>query len=550
MLINITEKLQGTKPIDLMISNGKVFNVFTMEFMEVNILIDKGMIIGFGEADAKEIVNANGKYIIPGLIDSHMHIESTMLRPVEYSKVALANGVTTVFADCHEVANVLGTDGIDFMLCETERALIDINVMLPSSVPCSKINNDNNQLLAADLEPYYSDPFVYGLAEVMDYSRVHSADADYTKKIKDCMRRNLTVDGHMAGLTPIEVDLLRNHGISTDHECETKEELLERISRGVNVFIREGSAAKNFTELMEAVTLYNHNMISFCTDDISIVDLVEKGSINNIIRKGLKQGYNLEMLIKMATYNAARAYNLRDKGAIAPGYIADLLIVDDFEQFIISKVFKDGLDMSSAIDYMSIDSEIKTDAVFNSLNINIDEQQIDLIPSLDIAIEVSNGSLVTGKHNVNESEKADLNKIVVINRYGKADYFVAYVKGIDVGNRVIASTISHDYHNLVLIGKNDDQIREMIRQIKLTDGGVYTLVDDQFNHCKLDIAGLMSNQTIDETYNSFKRILNDVDDIDFDEPFLAMSFLTLDVIPYLKITDKGLFDFESHQLLN
>lgn len=550
MLINITEKLQGTKPIDLMISNGKVFNVFTMEFMEVNILIDKGMIIGFGEADAKEIVNAKGKYIIPGLIDSHMHIESTMLRPVEYSKVALANGVTTVFADCHEVANVLGTDGIDFMLCETERALMDINVMLPSSVPCSKISNDNNQLLAADLEPYYSDPFVYGLAEVMDYSRVHAADADYTKKIKDCMRRNLTVDGHMAGLTPTEVDLLRDHGVSTDHECETKEELLERISRGVNVFIREGSAAKNFTELMEAVTVHNHNMISFCTDDISIVDLVEKGSINNIIRKGLKQGYNLEMLIKMATYNAARAYNLRDKGAIAPGYIADLLIVDDFEQFIINKVFKDGQDMSSAIDYMSIDSEIKTDSVFNSLNINIDEQQIDLSPSLDIAIEVSNGSLVTGKHNVTENEKTSLNKIVVINRYGKADYFVAYVKGIDVGNRVIASSISHDYHNLVLIGKNDDQIREMIRQIKLTDGGVYTLLDDQFKHCKLDVAGLMSNQTIDVTYNSFKQILNDVDDIDFDEPFLAMSFLTLDVIPYLKITDKGLFDFETHQLLN
>lgn len=550
MLINITEKLQGKKEVDILITNGKVFNVFTMEFMEVDILIDKGMIIGFGHGVAKEVINASGKYIIPGLIDSHMHIESTMLRPIEYSKVALANGVTTAFADCHEIANVLGSDGIDFMLCEAERAHIDLNMMLPSSVPCSKISNDNTELKAADIAPYYDDPFVYGLAEVMDYSRVEDNDLDYTKKIKDCIRRNLTVDGHMAGLTTKQVDLLRNHGVSNDHECETAQDLLERITRGVNVFIREGSAAKNFTELMEAVTIENNSMISFCSDDISIVDLVEKGSINNIIRIGIKQGYDPKLLIKMATYNAARAYNLRDKGAIAPGYVADLLLIDDIEEFSIKNVFKDGIEMSEKIDFMKIESKVKKDEVFKAININVDVEKLNLKPKHNIAIEMINGSLVTGKHYMNPGEEETLNKIIVINRYGKKDYFVGYIKGMDLGEEVIASTVSHDYHNIVVIGKDDAKLKKMISHLKKTKGGIFATTNNQIINCELEIAGLMSNQTIDRTYNNFKQLLSTVENSEIEEPFLAMSFMTLDVIPHLKITDRGLFDFESHCLIN
>ncbi len=549
MLINITGKLKGEVPIDLMITNAKVFNVFTMEFMEVDVLIDKGMIIGFGSANAKEIINATGKYLIPGLIDSHMHIESTMLSPIEYSKVALANGVTTVFADCHEVANALGTDGIDFMLCEVERALMDINVMLPSSVPCSMISNGNNEINASDLIPYYSHPFVYGLAEVMDYSRVEATDKDYVQKIKDSKRRNLTVDGHMAGLQPGEVDLLRVYGVSTDHECETKQDLIDRISRGVNVHIREGSAAKNFTELMSAVNLSNNGMISFCTDDVSIVDLIEKGSINHIIRKGISEGYAPELLIKMATINAARAYNLTDKGAIAPGHVADLLILDDIESFTINKVIKDGLEMNSQLDFTTLQEQVENENVFDAVSIVVDEDEIDLRPKHNLAIDVKNGSLVTGKEIVSAKEATHLSKIVVINRYGKDDYFVSYVKGFDLEDGVIASTISHDYHNLVLIGRNDDEIRKMIKFIKTTQGGIYTLFNDKFNHCKLEIAGLMSNETINDTYISFKSLLKQTEFLGVSEPFLAMSFLTLDVIPYLKITDKGLYDFETHSLI-
>ncbi|WOO88423.1 adenine deaminase C-terminal domain-containing protein [Mollicutes bacterium LVI A0078] len=550
MLLNLTDKINGNKEIDLLITDAKVFNVFTMEFMEVDVMVDLGMIIGFGQVPAKQIINANGKYLLPGLIDGHMHIESTMLTPIEYSKIALANGVTTVFADCHEIANVLGKNGIDYMLCEVEKAYMDINVMLPSSVPCSKVSNDNIELTAKDLVGYYSDPFVYGLAELMDFERVENWDEDYIQKMRDCTRRNLTIDGHMAGLNPKQVDLLRSYKVATDHECETKQELLERLSRGVKVQIREGSAAKNFTELMSAVTVANNSQISFCTDDISIVDLVEKGSINNIIKKGISEGYAPELLIKMATFNAARAYNLTDKGAIAPGYVADLLLVDDLEQFKIEKVFKDGLVMNDKIDFTINNDEVDTDITTNSVNISIDEKTIDLTPKHDIAIEVSNGSLVTGKATVSVSERDNLSKIVVLNRYGKDSYFVSYIKGIDLSDGVIASSISHDYHNIVIIGHDDDQIRKMIKYIKNSNGGVYTLFNGQIDDLKLDVAGLMSSESINETYISFKRLLDTVDFIDFDEPFLAMSFLTLDVIPFLKITDRGLYDFETHILLD
>lgn len=550
MLLNLTDKINGNKEIDLLITDAKVFNVFTMEFMEANVMVDLGMIIGFGQVPAKQIINANGKYLLPGLIDGHMHIESTMLTPIEYSKIALANGVTTVFADYHEIANVLGKNGIDYMLCEVEKAYMDINVMLPSSVPCSKVSNDNNELTAKDLVGYYSDPFVYGLAELMDFERVENWDEDYIQKMRDCIRHNLTIDGHMAGLNSKQVDLLRSYKVATDHECETKQELLERLSRGVKIQIREGSAAKNFTELMSAVTVANNSQISFCTDDISIVDLVEKGSINNIIKKGISEGYAPELLIKMATFNAASAYNLTDKGAIAPGYVADLLLVDDLEQFKIEKVFKDGLVMNDKIDFTINNDEVDTDITTNSVNICIDEKIIDLTPKHDIAIEVSNGSLVTGKAAVSENERDSLSKIVVLNRYGKDNYFVSYIKGIDLSDGVIASSISHDYHNIVIIGHNDDEIKKMIKYIKNSNGGVYTLFNGQIDHLKLDVAGLMSSESINETYISFKRLLDTVDFIDFDEPFLAMSFLTLDVIPFLKITDRGLYDFETHTLLN
>lgn len=546
---NITSKVMGYAEVDLLITDAKVFNVFTMEFEELDVRIDSGKFVGFGKGPAKEVISAHHKYLIPGLIDSHMHVESTMLNPIEYSKVALANGITTVFADCHEIANVLGTAGIDYMLCAVERALIDINVMLPSSVPCSNLGEGGNVISAKDLEHYYTDPFVYGLAELMDFHRVSGEDQDYLKKIQDCMRRNLIVDGHMAGLSEKEVDLLRTHGVSTDHECETTSELISRLSRGVNIFIREGSAAKNFLDLMPAVTLANNASISFCSDDISIVDLIDKGSINNIIRIGIANGYKPELLLKMATYNAARTYNLNDKGAIAPGYLADFLIVDNLEHFTIDKVFKDGHEMSSEIDYDQILEPVDDPEILETINIVIDEKQIDLKPRNNLAIVIENGSLISGKHQVSDQECDTLNKVVVINRYGKTDYAVSYIKGIELDGAVIASSISHDDHNIVIIGSDDNKIREMISFVKKTRGGIYTLTDSGINHCPLDIAGLMSNESINVTYRKFKQLLSDVSNSNIDEPFLAMSFLTLDVIPYLKITDKGLYDFETNKII-
>lgn len=534
--------------IDLNIINANVLNVFTLEFMNVDVMIDNEMIIGFGKRPAKTVIDAKGKYLVPGLIDGHMHIESTMLSPVDYSKVALANGITTVFADCHEIANVLGTAGIDFMLEEIEKSHMDIKLMLPSSVPCSNISGHSNQIVAKDLLPYYDNRLVNGLAEVMDFGRVASSDTDYIQKLTDCKNEGYVIDGHMAGLNGDQVDLLRHYGVSTDHECETQEDLIERISRGVSVHIREGSAAKNFTELMKAVTIENQNNISFCSDDISIVDLVERGSINNIIKLGIKQGYKPELLFKMASYNAARAYNLTNLGAIAPGYIADLILLDDLEKFDIEQVIKSGIIVDDQEFKEAIN--ITNDKLRQTVNININPSNIDLTPKYNIAIGVSNGSLVTEKIELDSNELNSLNKVVVINRYGESKFFSSYIKGISIPNGAIASTISHDNHNVVIIGSDDTSIKSIIDKVKNSNGGIYTLLDGEFDYCPLEVGGLMTNLSIAETYDNFKRLLNNVDGLGFDELFLAMSFLTLDVIPHLKITDQGLYDFDANKLLS
>ncbi|WOO87795.1 adenine deaminase C-terminal domain-containing protein [Mollicutes bacterium LVI A0039] len=534
--------------VDINILNAKVLNVFTMEFIDEDVMIKDNMIVGFGRLDATQTIDAAGKYLVPGLIDGHMHIESTMLTPVDFSKVALSNGVTTAFADCHEIANVLGTKGIDFMLGEIEKSLMDIRLMLPSSVPCSRINKGSNQICASDLQEYYSNPLVNGLAEVMDYNRLANNDKDYVKKLQDCVEANMPIDGHMAGLDISQVDKSRVHGISTDHECETTTDLIERISRGVHIHIREGSAAKNFTELMSAVNLKNHNQISFCTDDISIVDLIEKGSINNIIKKGIKQGYEPELLLKMATLNAARAYNINNIGAIAPGYVADIVILDNLEEFKINSVIKSGKIMD---DYIGFENEVKlqNEMVANTINIVLDENQIDLQPKQSIAIGINNGTLITEKHEVEEHEKHDLCKVVVINRYGEEKYCVSYLKGIELSNETIGSTISHDHHNVVIIGKSDEEIRKLIKCIKNSNGGIFSLVGNKLNNCPLDVAGLMSTESIANTYVEYKKLLESVSHINFDEIFLAMSFLTLDVIPYIKITDIGLYDFTENKII-
>lgn len=544
---DLVDKIEGQVEVDLAVVNVSVLDVFNLKFVTRDVIIDQGKIIGFGQVKAKKVIDGSGKYLVPGLIDAHMHIESTMLNPVEYSKVALANGVTTAFADVHEIANVLGTDGIDYMLEAIESAKMDIQLMLPSSVPCSNIATENRQIDAASLYRYYDNSAVLGLAELMDYNRVERCDPDYIQKINDCLNEGLFVDGHMAGLSSQQVDLLRNYGVSSDHECETAIDLLERLERGVNVFIREGSAAKNFKQLMPAVTIANNPAISFCSDDISIVDLIDHGSINNIIKLGINSGYQPELLLKMATYNAARAYNIRDKGAIAPGYIADLVLVSDLSTFSVEATIKDGVVIKKTdLDFTKPDLSVTNNKFDNTLNVVVDPARIDLNPPLDIAIGAKNGTLVTTKLEI--KDKTKLCKIVVINRYGLERYFVSYIAGFDLKDGAIASTISHDSHNLVIIGSDDQSIRKLLKCIKQTSGGIYTYLNDKFEVCPLAIAGLISNLSINQTYTNFKSMLDTVD-LELDEPFLTMSFLTLDVVPDLKITDCGLYDFSNKRLM-
>ena len=342
-LINHIKASNRSIKCDLVIKNVTIIDVFNKDRFVDSIGIKDGYIVGIGEYDGHEIIDGTNKYICPGLIDSHCHIESSLVTPAEYYKVALLNGITSVIADPHEISNVMGTDGINFMLDYSKEIPFDIYFMLPSCVPGTSFESSGATLLAKDLKNFYKNDKVLGLAEVMDYPAVSNCEENMIDKIYDAITNNKVIDGHGAGFTPMMTNTYRSANILTDHECNNAKEALEKVRRGMYVLIREGSVAKNLKELLPAVNESNSNRFCLCTDDKHIDDIANNGSINSSITYAIKTGLKPETAIQMATINPSNLYKLNNKGAIAPGYIADFVLLDNLEEFKISKVYKEGI---------------------------------------------------------------------------------------------------------------------------------------------------------------------------------------------------------------
>ncbi|MCL6618052.1 MAG: amidohydrolase family protein, partial [Anoxybacillus ayderensis] len=328
---------------DVVVKNGKIVNVFTHEIVQADIAIADGKIVGIGTYDGHTIIDAKGKYVCPGLIDGHVHIESSMVTPSEFARVVVPHGVTTVITDPHEIANVLGEKGIEFMLNGSNDIPLDVYVMLPSCVPATDFEHAGATLHAEQLTPFFSHPRVLGLAEVMDYPSLLEGKQQMLAKLTAAMKANKLIDGHLAGLDETAVNVYRSANVHTDHECVTVNEALARVQRGMYVLIREGSVAKDLHKLLLAVNTYNARRFLFCTDDKHIDELVTEGSIDHHIRLAIQAGLNPLTAIQMATLNAAECYHLYTKGAIAPGYDADFLLVDDLQSFSITHVYKKGI---------------------------------------------------------------------------------------------------------------------------------------------------------------------------------------------------------------
>lgn len=542
----------GNKKAPLVMKNAKIVQVFTNEIIEGDVAIAEGMIIGIGQYEGEQEIDLQGKYVCPGFIDSHLHLESTLLNPAELILQAGLKGTTTFIVDPHEAANVSGKDGIDYILNETEDVLANVYVMVPSCVPAGPYEDNGCTLNAADMAPYKENPRVLGLGEVMDCGAVLSCDEAMVEKLD--LFRDKNLDGHAGFLGEKETTCYALSGIQTDHECCTFEDALREMRAGIQVLVREGTAAKNLEKIIQGV-VENHipcHQLAFCTDDKHIEDIQEQGHISFNVKKAIRLGLDPIEAIKIASFYPARNYGLKNIGAIAPGYEADLLVLSNLEQVDVEQVYYKGKQVVPR----KIERHEVSEKLLNTVHIKLDsieELKLPLSSQRARVMEVIPGEILT-KELIEEVTVKDgcfvpdevYQKIVVLERHhatGKKG--IGIVKGLAIKNGAIASTVGHDSHNLIVIGDNDEDIYRAIMALKKCGGG-YAVVETgkEPNVLPLEIMGLISNQTHEEVKEQLKKMLIQARTMGVPEasdPFITLSFLALPVIPEVRVTTRGFF---------
>lgn len=557
------------EPADLVIKNGKVVNVFTRRITTADIAITDGMIVGLGAYEGKKVFDAAGQFVVPGLIDGHVHIESSLLPPHEFAKVSLLHGVTTVVTDPHEIANVAGVTGIQYMIDDAQKVPMNIFTMLPSSVPVTAFETSGASLAAEDLVSFMADEHVLGLAEVMNYQAVAHTEKEIIDKIVGIKAAGGVVDGHAAGISPDELAVYATAGIRTDHEAVNLDEALARLELGFYLMIREGTVAKDLHALLPVVNETTARRCLFVTDDKLIDDLLEEGSIDHCLRLAIKQGLDPLLAIQMATLNAAECFELRTIGAIAPGYQADFFLTDDLTTLAATDVFVKGQQVvaegqlqEQLFPTASSNPHLKKLPSMNALPLTQDSFSLPLKSTQVKVIEIIPNSLITNqlietvtleKGSFSPSIKEDLLKIAVVERHRQTGNIgLGIVKGFQLQHGALATSVSHDSHNIVVVGTNDADMLFAVERLLQTGGGIIAVRDQKELAClPLAIGGLMSQLGYQETFESLKRLNAAAEKLGANphfDPYLTLSFLTLSVIPELKLTDMGLFTFSTFSL--
>lgn len=556
---------------DLVIKNINVVDVFQSDTFICDVAIRDGYIVGLGNYNGREEIDGTSKYIVPGLIDGHAHIESSLITPNEYYKEALKHGITSMVTDPHEIANVLGVEGIKLMMDLSEDVPLDFYFMISSCVPSTDFEDSGARIEAEDLKDLYNHKFVLGLAEVMNAPAVFNCDDKMINKFLETKNRNLIVDGHCAGFNEEMINTYRVCDVKTDHECHTSKEVIDRLRRGMYVLMREGTVAKNLKELLASVNIYNTRRLCFCTDDKHIDDLMKNGSIDKSIKMAIDYGIKKETAIQMATLNTAECYGLKDKGAIAPGYVADFVILDNLENFSINSVYKDGK-LVVKKDKLIYDwsKEKKTINIKNSIHLpklSLDSFKIDLkdkkyinvigliknrLESNHLKIQVDN---LENKDEFVSSTKDDLLKVAVIERHkGSGQIGLGIINGLQIKEGAIATSIAHDSHNIIVTGSNDNDMLLAVNELERIGGGIVVTKNNKvLASIQLEFGGIMTLRDTKYVLEDLKNLHEAVGkigpEIDFN-PFLTLSFLALPVIPELKITDRGLFDVNNFKFIN
>jgi adenine deaminase len=557
---------RGDEPADLLLRNARLVNVLSGEIHPADIAFAGPTIAGVGEGyHGRHEIDLGGRYVCPGLLDAHVHIESSMVTPSELSKALVPRGVTTIVTDPHEIANVLGLDGIRFMLGDAAGAVLDVWVNAPSCVPATELETSGARLEAIDLEELLAEPRVLGLAEVMNFPGVIQGDEGVLAKLR--VFRGRVKDGHCPGVTGHRLSAYAASGISSDHECVTVEEAREKLRAGLAVFLREASNAKNLRDLLPLVTPANERRLCLCTDDRHPLDLLEEGSIDHLVRVTIAEGVDPLTAIRMATLNTAEHYRMEDRGAVAPGRRADLMVFSDLDAPRAGMVFAGGelvaqdgrmrvkqlrrsydhLPRTVRIDPESLEFEIHA-AGSHARHARV----IGAIPDQLITRHLTREVPVRDGLAVADPAR-DLLKMAVVERHrGTGNVGLGFVAGMGLTRGAIASTVAHDHHNLVVIGADDVSMRTAALAVAETGGG--QAVADGENvvaRLPLPIAGLMSGWAIEDVRDSMRHLLDAANrrGSQLRDPFMAMSFLALEVIPALKLTDKGLVDVERFEVV-
>ncbi len=565
-LIDVASK---RKKAELLLKNCRIISVFSNEIIEGNLAIDSGKIIGIGDYEGLNEIDLNGKYLSPGLIDSHVHIESSMISPGQFARAVVPKGTTSVIADPHEIANVCGLEGIKFMIKSSEDLPLNVYYMLPSCVPATPFENSGAILEAGELKELIGNPMVLGLGEMMNYPGVIQGDSKIVDKLKLAQDNNKIVDGHSPNIGGEELNAYIIGGIKTDHECSTVDEMQDRLRKGMYISIREGSAAKNLEALIEGITPENERRCLFCTDDRNPEDIIETGHIDNNVRTAMKNGINPITAIKMATINVCECYGIKNLGAIAPGYDADLIIVNNLEDFNVLEVIKNGkfvakdgeplfdvkkeniTKVSGTVNFKKIyEKDLKIKLTSNHANV------MRLLPHSLLTEKVIREVEIDSKGYFKFNSDKDLLKLAVIERHhATGNIGFSLVENFNLKGGAIASTVSNDSHNILVIGDSDHDMHVAVKEIEKIQGGLVVVSKGKvLKKLELPIAGLMSDKPIE----AVKEILGEMLKIAYDrlgvnrdlDPFMTLAFLALPVIPEIKVTDKGLFDVVNFKFID
>lgn len=549
----------GREKADLVLKNAKYLNVFSNEFLCGDIAVANGLIAGVGKYDGKTEIDVSGKLVLPGFIDAHIHLESSMVTPAEFAKAVVAHGTTTVITDPHEITNVMGIDGVEYMIQASQNLPIDVHFMMPSCVPATEIDESGAELDCKDIDLYLDNKKVLGLAEMMNYVGVINGDKNVLSKIVTSQAHHKKIDGHAPELSGNDLNAYIAAGVYSDHECSTFENALEKLRKGQFIMIREGTAAHNLKALMPLLTQQYYSRCMFATDDKHPSDLLHGGHIDYIVKQALKNGADPIVALKTATHHAARYFLLNNKGAIASGYLADIVVVDNLEDFNVETVFKRGkLVFDGEVKDFSaptVDEEL-AEKCFDTFHLNsVTPSSFKVDGKLGL-IGLVGGELLT--RNLGTADKIDVEndilKIACIERHKGTNHIgVGYVKGYSLKSGAVATSVAHDSHNIITVGCNDDDIAVAVNAIKDSNGGIAVVENGKIKALlELPIAGLMSDEpltTVNEKLENAKSSAYELGADKSIDPFMTLSFLSLPVIPSLRITTKGVFDAENWKML-